>query len=265
MEASFCGANQGDLKDIHFNNDHFAAAGRNLLKALIIYSNIDCHEIILGKKQLIQEQNFLSFDKIKSEFEESKEEFVTDESDDSIGSDSEPSDDNMSDSEISKILPVKLRKKRNSKLTAQNSFKKRQKDIEKRMKERLLIKREEMEKKILSKSPVKRIYNNRNIFKDKLAMPKIAKVEKIDAWTQTSNPDLDGNLFEDNVMPPLKIEQSTMLNFEPEKGESPTIRIRRNSKSSKFKVRIGSSASNQRSFRSPVAHSNAKDYIRRKK
>lgn len=155
MEASFCGANQGNLKDIHFNNEHYATAGRNLLNALIIYSKIDCYEVIHGKKQLIQEQNFLNLDKIKSEFEESKEELVAEDSDDSDGSDSEPSDDNMSDDEIAKILPIKPKKKRSSKLTTQNSFKKRQKEIEKRMREKLLIKREEMEKKSLSKSPVK--------------------------------------------------------------------------------------------------------------
>lgn len=96
-------------------------------------------------------------------------------------------------------------------------------------------------------------------------MPKIAKVEKVDAWTQTSNPDLDGNLFQETDMPPLKTEQSIMSSFEQENGESPVLRMRRNSKSSKFRVRIGSSASNQRSFRSPIANSKAKDYIKRKK
>ena len=41
MEASFCGASQGDLSGVHFNTDHFKLAGKSLFDALIISENID--------------------------------------------------------------------------------------------------------------------------------------------------------------------------------------------------------------------------------
>ena len=40
MEASFCGADKGELKDKHFQPEHFMIAGRRLLEALIVYCKI---------------------------------------------------------------------------------------------------------------------------------------------------------------------------------------------------------------------------------
>ena len=43
MEASFCGADRGSLKDQHFTTEHLMVAGRKLLEALIVYCKIDVH------------------------------------------------------------------------------------------------------------------------------------------------------------------------------------------------------------------------------
>jgi len=41
MEASFCGADMGDLKDTHFTTDALQSAGKKCLEALIVYSKIE--------------------------------------------------------------------------------------------------------------------------------------------------------------------------------------------------------------------------------
>ena len=41
MEASFCGADKGDLKGKHFTTEALMVAGRKLLEALIVYYKID--------------------------------------------------------------------------------------------------------------------------------------------------------------------------------------------------------------------------------
>lgn len=40
MEASFCGADQGDYKDSHFTTDAYMMAGQKLLEAIIVANNI---------------------------------------------------------------------------------------------------------------------------------------------------------------------------------------------------------------------------------
>lgn len=44
MEASFCGADKGALKDQHFTTEHLMLAGRRLLEALIVYCKIDVQQ-----------------------------------------------------------------------------------------------------------------------------------------------------------------------------------------------------------------------------
>jgi hypothetical protein len=41
MEASFSGADRGQLKDQHFTTEHLMMAGRKVLEALIVYCKID--------------------------------------------------------------------------------------------------------------------------------------------------------------------------------------------------------------------------------
>ena len=41
MEASFCGANQGEHKDVHFTTELLMNAGKKLCQALTIYMGID--------------------------------------------------------------------------------------------------------------------------------------------------------------------------------------------------------------------------------
>ncbi len=43
MEASFSGADRGELKDHHFTTENLMLAGRRLLEALIVYCKIDIH------------------------------------------------------------------------------------------------------------------------------------------------------------------------------------------------------------------------------
>lgn len=148
MEASFCGADQGEFKDMHFESEHFKNCGRQLFFALIVYCKIDCHEVLFGQKKQIEageaDTPELKLDDVISEFDTKKEELICQSDTDSDdGSDSEPSEDNMSDKEISKILPVKIKKKPN-RLVSQGSFKKRQKELENKLKEKAAAKREEL-------------------------------------------------------------------------------------------------------------------------
>jgi hypothetical protein len=55
MEASFCGANRGDMKDQHFTSDSFMNAGRKLLEAIIVYFHID---VKLAIKEISNYKNF---------------------------------------------------------------------------------------------------------------------------------------------------------------------------------------------------------------
>lgn len=41
MEASFCGADKGELKDKHFTTENLMMSGRKVLEALLIYCKID--------------------------------------------------------------------------------------------------------------------------------------------------------------------------------------------------------------------------------
>ena len=41
MEASFCGADQGKNKGMHFTTEHFLEAGRRICLSLLIYCDID--------------------------------------------------------------------------------------------------------------------------------------------------------------------------------------------------------------------------------
>ena len=43
MEASFCGADKGDLKNQHFNSEALMLAVRRLLESLIVFCKIDVH------------------------------------------------------------------------------------------------------------------------------------------------------------------------------------------------------------------------------
>ena len=46
MEASFSGADKGELKDTHFSTENFMLVGRRLLEALLIYCKIDVNSCI---------------------------------------------------------------------------------------------------------------------------------------------------------------------------------------------------------------------------
>lgn len=125
-----------------------------------------------GCKSPFGSNSGLNLDSILEEFNSKKEELIIQSNEGSDnGSDSEPSEDNMSDGEISKILPLKIRKKTN-RLSSQGSFKKRQKELENRLKEKAAAKREELKRRE-SKSPVKRVTGYRNFIKDRFNLGRI--------------------------------------------------------------------------------------------
>ena len=59
MEASFCGANRGDMKDQHFTSDSFMNAGRKLLEAIIVYFHIDVKLAIKETKTSSSNSNLI--------------------------------------------------------------------------------------------------------------------------------------------------------------------------------------------------------------
>ena len=116
MEASFLGADTGDLTGKHFNTSHFEKAGMVLFEALIIYSGINI-------RQKLKEYHLPEFQEEQKNYEKfnmkdlikeltSKKEIydAMNDGDSSDGSDSAPSEDNLSDNEMSKILPVQIKK-----------------------------------------------------------------------------------------------------------------------------------------------------------
>ena len=134
MEASFCGADRGTLKNQHFTTEHLMNAGRKLLEALIVYCKIDVFESIKeirmkGKKRGVVEEEKeieasgdyqkLNIDDLQKEISDNKElikmtEGAGDEEEGGIGSGSEsdPSEDNLEEEEIARIVPIKIKKKK---------------------------------------------------------------------------------------------------------------------------------------------------------
>ena len=142
MEASFWGADKGEYANIHFNEEHLMNIGRKLISALIIYCKIDPYEVVYGKQLIAEITNpadswALDFDDIIGEFKENESELIKDtDAWSSAGSDSDPSEDNLSDDEIAKIMPSKLKKKKPKKIVTQHSLNKRKKLLEDKLKEK---------------------------------------------------------------------------------------------------------------------------------
>lgn len=175
----------------------------------------------------------------------------------------------MSDGEMAKILPIKPKKAK--KLVSQQSFKKRQKELEKKLQEKARLKREELEK-AKSKSPAKRVNHYRNVLKDRFNLAKLKKVEMVDAWTQTSLNGTETNTTPTavekestiDIIPSLISRDSASSNFEDSKVEETPISLyKRQDTDSKFRVRVNSTISNNKTFRSPISNSINNDYKKR--
>lgn len=209
----------------------------------------------------------INFDNILNEFKEKQDELIQ-ESDagSSAGSDSEPSEDNMSEGEIAKILPVKLKKKKQKKLISQNSLKKRRQEYEIRLKEKNRKKEEDEKAK---KSPLKRVSNYKNALKDRFNLSRIKRVEMVDAWTQTSNHGSDNETEEKKDQ--LKSNDSTLVinkdtdsNFYNSRVEdTPLSMYKRNNPSTKYKINMNSALSNNKTFRSPISSSINNEYVKK--
>lgn len=55
LEASFCGADRGEIKDQHFQVEHLQNCGEKLLMALLIYCKIDVDKKIAEMKKKPEE------------------------------------------------------------------------------------------------------------------------------------------------------------------------------------------------------------------
>jgi hypothetical protein len=112
MEASFAGGNLKGEK-VYYNTQHLKSMGRDLCRSIITYystyHNLQLNETLLSCKM---NKDFLNSQ--INELEAKQVEAVSNnEEDDSGGSDSEPSMDNMTQEELTKILSTKKRTKSN--------------------------------------------------------------------------------------------------------------------------------------------------------
>lgn len=224
----------------------------------------EINEIEMPKQE---EKSSFDFESIFNEYKEKEDELMIEsDSGSSAGSDEEPSEDNMSDKEIAKLLPDKAKKnKQKKKLVSQNSLKKRNKEFELRMKEKNR-KREEDEK--AKKSPMKRISNYKNALKDRFNLSRIKKVEMVDAWTQTSNRGSDAENEEKKEIPIIIKADSLTLNgkttessfYSANANDSPVSIYKKSNSSQKYKINMNSSLSNNKTFRSPISNSISNDY-----
>lgn len=178
MEASFCGANQGQHKGMHFGTSHLKKAGETLLHALIVYCGINVQhsmeQIATLKKMKATERSSndlegLDRERLMDELMKNKE-LVEEVADSSDGSDSEPSEDNLDEEDIKKYLPIKIVKKKNN-----NNNKKQVKKVEKPKEEP----KPEPPKLPVKKPAVRRISS----FNDRMRLRGMRKVEMVDAWT----------------------------------------------------------------------------------
>lgn len=125
MEASFCGADKGDLANHHFSTDNLMLAGRRLLESMIVYFKINVKPNIKELKvkrepkegeeaENVDEEpeipstymNFNAFD-LEKELKINKQliKITTGgEGDESSGSESEPSEDNLEKEELQEIV-----------------------------------------------------------------------------------------------------------------------------------------------------------------
>jgi len=108
MEASFCGADRGEIKNQHFTTDYYMNAGRRLLEALIVYCKIDVPQNI---NELRTKPSYKELDSkaLEKELSQNKKliSMTTGDEGGSSGSDSEPSADNLEEEEMAKIIPIR--------------------------------------------------------------------------------------------------------------------------------------------------------------
>ena len=135
LEASFSGADKGLLKDHHFTTEHLMLMGRKVLETLIVYSKINVQQTLnelkpkkLEKKveeeekepTIVLDQAYreLNYEVIHKELTENKQLIKMTEGAEegegggSSGSESDPSEDNLEEEEIAKIVPTKAPKKK---------------------------------------------------------------------------------------------------------------------------------------------------------
>jgi len=116
MEASFCGADFGPNKDYHFGTEHFLEAGKSLCLGLLIYCDVNVPKVLdmldKGKQKAKDKSETVTTTKamtrkiLVSELIGDKKLLQSGKEDVEVGgSDSAPSEDNMEDEEMAKILP----------------------------------------------------------------------------------------------------------------------------------------------------------------
>lgn len=113
MEASFCGADKGEIADQHFQTDHLQMAGQKLLEALIIYFKVtkgNADKKADSKDEGLKSSTAIKVSDIETELKENQKLIqmtagCEDEEEDE-GSDSEPSGDNLDELELAELVPI---------------------------------------------------------------------------------------------------------------------------------------------------------------
>lgn len=112
MEASFCGADKGEIADQHFQVEHLQLAGQKLLEALIIYFKLTQAKSDKKDGQTREDnpKTKIKLSDIETELKENQKLIqmtagCEDEEEDE-GSDSEPSGDNLDEEELAEIVPI---------------------------------------------------------------------------------------------------------------------------------------------------------------
>lgn len=112
MEASFCGADKGEVQDQHFQVEHLKLAGQKLLEALIIYFKVVAAKCEKKDDQVRDEDSKtkIKVSEVEAELKQNQKLIqmtagCEDEEEDE-GSDSEPSGDNLDEDELAQIVPI---------------------------------------------------------------------------------------------------------------------------------------------------------------
>lgn len=212
MEASFCGADQGKYAGVHFTTEHLMEIGRKLCLSLLIYCDIDVPKVLKdisqsgaqkkGKKKKVEEDKSQQVDQadIAEELRKFNRKALISElmgdkkllnsgngkcesGDDGGGSDSDPSEDNMEEDEIAKIIPIKAPSSPKKKTENQRQ---RQLPIRKQFKQEETKEVKQQTQNPPQKKPTARKFNSGGSFFDRVRLPKsfgLRRVEMVDAWT----------------------------------------------------------------------------------
>ena len=111
MEASFCGADKGKNKGMHFATEHLMNVGQRLMEALLCYCKFEVNKSPNDLKLQSQESSYKDISAKDLEKELTTNHKLISmtngrEDGESSGSDSEPSADNLEEEELAQVVPI---------------------------------------------------------------------------------------------------------------------------------------------------------------